>query len=57
MAYAEHTTVSVERSRAEIERLLVSHGSQQIQVSLDYDRGLARVVEFPPSGAPDRGSD
>ncbi len=43
MAYAETTTVSVERSRAEIERLLYNHGSQQIQISLDYEHGLARV--------------
>ncbi len=43
MAYAEHTTVSVERSRAEIERLLYNHGSQQSQVSLDYEYGNARV--------------
>lgn len=43
MAYAEKTTVSVEKSRAEIERTLEKYGANQFAYGRDDDRGLASI--------------
>jgi hypothetical protein len=45
MAYAQNTTVSVEKSRAEIERVLERYGAKQFRYGRDDERGLA-IVEF-----------
>ena len=52
MAYAETTTVTVERSRAEIERLLHTHGSQQISKTV-----RAKQLRTEPAGNPPRNPD
>lgn len=41
MSYASGTTVSVERSRAELERLLRQHGATQFVSAWDEERGLS----------------
>jgi len=52
MAYAETTTVSVEKSRAEIEQLLRKHGASAFAMSWNEDRAVIqcgireRVVRF-----------
>jgi hypothetical protein len=43
-AYAEGTTVPVEKTRAEIERLLTRHGANQLGLVTDTERGLAVVL-------------
>lgn len=43
MAYAENTTVSVERSRLEIEKLLRKAGAQQYISGWDEEQGLGRI--------------
>src|SRR6266542_3554576 len=43
-AYAARTTVPVEKTRAEIERLLTKHGAAQLGIVTDADRGLAMVL-------------
>ncbi len=43
MSYAEGTTVSVERSRAEIERLLVQKGAGQFMSAFDTEKGAAII--------------
>jgi hypothetical protein len=43
IAYAADTTVSVERSRLEVEMLLAKHGAQQRAVLVDDEAGHARV--------------
>jgi hypothetical protein len=43
-AYAEGTTVPVEKTRAEIERLLYRHGASQLGLVSDTERGLAFVL-------------
>jgi len=43
-AYAEGTTVPVEKSRAEIERLLHRHGADQLGLISDAERGIAFVL-------------
>lgn len=45
MAYATNTTVSVERSRAEIERLVSKHKCSQFGCGTDYEQGRA-IVQF-----------
>ena len=42
--YAEHTTVPVEKTRAELERLLRKHGAGQFAFLNDTERGSAVVV-------------
>lgn len=42
--YAENTEVPVERSRAEIERLLKSHGATQFGSASDEEKGVAFVM-------------
>lgn len=42
--YAENTEVPVERSRAEIERLLKSHGASQFGSASDEEKGIAFVM-------------
>ena len=44
MPYAETTSVPVERSRAEIERLLQKLGCQQLQTSIDNEARFATVT-------------
>src|SRR5690348_11394806 len=43
-AYAEGTTVPVEKTRAEIERLLTKHGAAQLGIVTDTEQGLAMVL-------------
>lgn len=43
MPYAEHTTVSVEKSRLEIERICQRYGCSSFASAADYEKGLARV--------------
>ena len=43
MAFAETTTVPVEKSRAEIERLCMRHGCSQFLSGVDYENHTARV--------------
>lgn len=43
-AYATGTTVPVEKTRAEIERLLAKHGAAQLGIISDAARGLAMVL-------------
>ncbi len=43
-AYAAGTTVPVEKSRAEIERLLSRHGAAQLGIVTDAERGAALVL-------------
>jgi len=43
-AYAFGTTVPVEKSRAEIERLLAKHGAAQLGIISDAEQGLAAVL-------------
>ncbi len=43
-AYAEGTTVPVEKTRADIERLLSRHGAAQLGIVTDAERGLAMVL-------------
>jgi hypothetical protein len=43
-AYAEGTTVPVEKSRADIERLLSRHGADQLGLISDTERGIAFVL-------------
>lgn len=43
MAYASDTTVPVEKSRAEIERLCMKYGCSQFMCGVDYDKLSARV--------------
>lgn len=43
-AYAEGTTVPVEKTRIEIERLLTKHGAVQLGIVSDTDLGLAMVL-------------
>jgi hypothetical protein len=43
MAYAENTTVSVEKSRAEIERLLTRHKCAKFMAGVDHEQHLATV--------------
>lgn len=43
--YAEDTKVPVERSRAELEQLILRHGASQITLGVDTDQGLA-LVQF-----------
>lgn len=45
MAYAATTKVAVERSRAEIERLVEKHACSQFATMTDYEAGRA-VVQF-----------
>lgn len=42
--YAENTEVPVERSRAEIERLLKTHGASQFGSASDEEKGVAFVM-------------
>src|SRR5258706_7233916 len=48
-AYAQGTTVPVETTRANIERLLARHGAAQLGIVTDAQRGLA-VVLFTLAG-------
>ena len=48
MAYAEKTTVSVERSKAEIETLLMRHGCDAIATMVDM-REMKSAVQFRAS--------
>lgn len=41
--YAEETTVPVEQSRAEIERLLARYGATAFSYAQDVDRGMAAI--------------
>ncbi len=43
-AYAAGTTVPVEKTRADIERLLTKHGAAQLGIVTDAERGLAMVL-------------
>jgi hypothetical protein len=43
-AYAEGTTVPVEKTRVEIERLLTKHGANQLGIVSDTERGAAMVL-------------
>jgi len=43
MNYAHDTSAPVEKSRAEIERLVVKHGAGQFMSAYDHARGLAQV--------------
>jgi hypothetical protein len=43
MPYASKTKVPVDRSRAEIERLIHRHGCTQYGTAVDYATGLVRV--------------
>ena len=43
-AYASGTTVPVEKTRAEIERLLMKHGATQLGIISDSERGIALVI-------------
>jgi hypothetical protein len=42
-AFAQGTTVPVEKSRADIERLLTRHGASQLGLASDMERGVAWV--------------
>lgn len=44
MSYAKGTSVPVERTRVELERLLVKHGATQHAVGSDLERGVASVM-------------
>lgn len=44
MSYADGTTVAVERSKAELDRLLSKHGATQRMIGSDDDAGFAFVV-------------
>jgi len=44
MTYAAGTTVSVENSRAEVERLLRKRGARQTTIGADEDKGIAHVL-------------
>lgn len=41
--YAENTTVPIERSRAEIEKLLMRHKCQRFSSGVDHEHHLARI--------------
>ena len=43
MAYASDTTVPVDRSRSEIERLCMKYGCSQFLCGVDYEKLIARV--------------
>lgn len=43
--FAEDTKVPVERSRAELEQLILKHGATQITLGADVEQGLA-LVQF-----------
>jgi len=43
-AYAEGTTVPVEKTRVEIERVLTKHGANQLGIVSDTERGAAMVL-------------
>jgi hypothetical protein len=43
-AFAEGTTVPVEKTRMEIERLLTRHGASQLGIVSDTERGAAMVL-------------
>ena len=43
-AYAEGTTVPVEKTRVEIERLLTRHGANQLGIVSYTERGAAMVL-------------
>ena len=43
-AYAEGTTVPVEKTRVEIERLLTKHGAAQLGIVSDTECGMAMVL-------------
>ena len=43
-AYAFGTTVAVEKSRAEIEKLLANHGAAQLGIISDAEQGVAFVL-------------
>jgi hypothetical protein len=45
MAYAESTTVSVEKSRAEIEKMLNRYGATKTMFGIDNDNGHA-IIQF-----------
>lgn len=47
--YASQTSVSVEKSRAEIESILVRYGAGQFAYASDSDRGLA-TIQFSAQG-------
>lgn len=44
MPYAERTEVPVERTKAEIERLVTRYGARRYQTGWDDERGLALVM-------------
>ncbi len=44
MTYAAKTSVSVEKSRAELDALLAKHGAKQRQIGADDEKGLAICV-------------
>lgn len=46
MKYAADTTVDVARTRAELERLVLSEGASRFTTSSDEDRGVAGVETF-----------
>ena len=49
MSYASNTSVSIEKSRGEIERTLTRYGADQFAYAQDVNRGLASV-SFHASG-------